>query len=96
MKKIYINVWLLTICLLLIGCVHETYGYQFHFYVDGGNGIISIKTAPSFNPDVRLCSEAGDMCSLNCSEMKAVEYFFVVTKTFMSMLYLVCKVLRIL
>lgn len=52
---------------------HEiTITYDVKYYhakeYDGGNGIISIKTTPSFNPDVRLCSEAGDMCSLNCSE----------------------------
>ena len=66
MKKINIILCLLSFSLLLIGCIHETYGYQFHFYVDGGNGTISIETTPSL--DFRLCSEAGDMCSLNCSE----------------------------
>ena len=66
MKKIYIFMCLLSFILLLIGCIHETFGYQFHFYVDGGNGTISIETTPS--PDIRLCSETGDMCSLNCSE----------------------------
>ena len=68
MKKICIFMCLLSFSLFLIGCIHETYGYQFHFYVDGGNGTISIETTPSFNPDVILCSESGDMCSLNCSE----------------------------
>lgn len=68
MKKIYIFMCLLSFSLLLTGCIHETYGYQFHFYVDGGNGTISIETTPSFNADVKLCSESGDMCSLNCSE----------------------------
>lgn len=64
MKKIYVSVCLLTISLLLIGCVHETYGYKFHFYVDGGNGTI----ATSFDVDVKLCAEVYDMCSLNCPE----------------------------
>ena len=68
MKKIYIFMCLLSFSLLLVGCIHETYGYHFHFYVDGGNGTISIETTPSFNPDVILCSDSGDMCSLNCSE----------------------------
>ena len=68
MKKIYIFMCLLSFSLLLTGCIHKTYGYQFHFYVDGGNGTISIETTPSFNPDVILCSESGNMCSLNCSK----------------------------
>lgn len=32
---------------LLAGCGAD-YGYAFHFYVDGGNGEISIETTPSF------------------------------------------------
>lgn len=68
MKKILVNVFLLIFGLCMIGCVHSTYEYQFHFYVDGGNGTISIETSSSFNPDVKLCKDAEDMCDLDCTE----------------------------
>ena len=39
--------FLITSIGLLAGCGAD-YGYAFHFYVDGGNGEISIETTPSF------------------------------------------------
>ncbi len=39
--------FLITSTGLLAGCGAD-YGYAFHFYVDGGNGEISIETTPSF------------------------------------------------
>ena len=68
MKKILVSMFLLVFGLCLVGCVHSTYGYQFHFYVDGGNGTISIKTSSSFYPDVKLCKDAEDLCTLDCPE----------------------------
>ena len=68
MKKILVSLFLLIFGLCLVGCVHSTYGYQFHFCVDGGNGTISIETSSSFNPDVKLCKDAEDMCELDCTE----------------------------
>ena len=68
MKKILVTMFLLIFGLCLVGCVHSTYGYQFHFCVDGGNGTISIETSSSFNPDVKLCKDAEDMCELDCTE----------------------------
>ena len=52
MKKILVSIFLLVFGLCLVGCVHSTYGFQFHFYVDGGNGTLSIETSSSFNPVV--------------------------------------------
>ena len=68
MKKIIVSMFLLVFGLCLVGCVHSTYGYQFHFYVDGGNGTIKIETSSSFNPDVKLCKDVEDMCTLDCVE----------------------------
>ena len=68
MKKILVSLSLLVFGLCLVGCVHSTYGYQFHFYVDGGNGTIKIETSSSFNPDVKLCKDVEDMCTLDCVE----------------------------
>ena len=68
MKKILVSMFLLVFGLCLVGCVHSTYGYQFHFCVDGGNGTISIETSSSFNPDVKLCIDVEDMCELDCTE----------------------------
>ena len=68
MKKILVGLFLLVFGLCLVGCVHSTYGYQFHFCVDGGNGTISIETSSSFNPDVKLCIDVEDMCELDCTE----------------------------
>lgn len=68
MKKIFISMLLIVFGLCLVGCVHSTYGYQFHFYVDGGNGTIKIETSSSFNPDVKLCKNVEDMCTLDCVE----------------------------
>ena len=68
MKKILVGIFLLVFGLCLVGCEHSTYGYQFHFCVDGGNGTISIETSSSFNPDVKLCIDAEDMCELDCTE----------------------------
>ena len=68
MKKILVSLFLLVFGLYLVGCVHSTYGYQFHFCVDGGNGTISIETSSSFNPDVKLCIDVEDMCELDCTE----------------------------
>ena len=68
MKKILVSMFLLVFGLCLVGCVHSTYGYQFHFYVDGGNGTIKIETSSSFNPDVKLCKDVEDMCELDCNE----------------------------
>ena len=68
MKKILVSMFLLVFGLCLVGCVHSTYGYQFHFYVDGGNGTIKIETSSSFNPDVKLCKDVEDMCTLDCVE----------------------------
>ena len=67
MKKIFVSMYLLAFSLLLVACVHETCGYQFHFYVDGGNGTISIESTSSFVVEAKLCAEVGEMCSLNCS-----------------------------
>lgn len=39
--------FLITSTGLLAGCGAD-YGYAFYFYVDGGNGEISIETTPSF------------------------------------------------
>ncbi len=68
MKKILVSMLLLVFGLCLVGCVRSTYGYQFHFYVDGGNGTIKIETSSSFNPDVKLCKDVEDMCELDCTE----------------------------
>ena len=68
MKKILVSMFLLVFGLCLVGCVHSTYGYQFHFYVDGGNGTIKIDTSSSFNPDVKLCKNVEYMCTLDCVE----------------------------
>ena len=51
---------------ILAGC--SDYGYNFHFYVDGGNGEITIKTTPSFEPSVRLCSDDENLHELECVE----------------------------
>lgn len=68
MKKILVGIFLLIFGLCLVGCVHSTYEYQFHFYVDGGKGTISVETSPSFNPNVELCKDAEDLCTLDCTE----------------------------
>ena len=68
MKRIDTIICMFLFCLTITGCIHKTYGYQFHFYVNGSNGTISIETTPSYDLDVRLCSET-DMCSLNCPEV---------------------------
>ena len=36
--------------------------------MDGGNGTISVETSPSFNPNVELCKDAEDLCTLDCPE----------------------------
>lgn len=72
MKKLLVSIFLLVFGLCLVGCEHSTYGYQFHFCVDGGNGTISIETSSSFNPDVKMCKDVEDMCNLDCTE---VSYF---------------------
>jgi hypothetical protein len=51
---------------LFAGCAD--YGYSFHFYVDGGNGEITIETTPSYNPSARLCSDDGNLHELECVE----------------------------
>lgn len=54
------------ICLLFTGCKISEHGYYFHFYVDGGNGEVDIKTPSSFDPTVHSCKES--MCKLECVE----------------------------
>lgn len=51
---------------IFVGCTD--YGYYFHFYVDGGNGELAIKTTPSFDPNVSLCSDDGNLHQLECVE----------------------------
>lgn len=52
---------------LFTGCVIEDYGYNFHFYVDGGNGGITIKE--DISPKrVKLCSDEARWCELECVE----------------------------
>lgn len=57
------------ICLMLLtslsGCIHETYGYYFHFYANEEQGKININIKPDFNPTVYLCKDV-DMCELDC------------------------------
>lgn len=56
------------ICLILLtsltGCVHETYGYYFHFYTNEKQGKIVVE--PNFNPTIYLCKDV-DMCDLDCN-----------------------------
>ena len=49
------------------GCVD--YGYSFHYYVDGGNGEIAIKTTEKFNLGETKCNE---FCEIDCPENSRV------------------------
>lgn len=68
MRKI-IRVFVLSLVSILcfcsfFGCVD--YGYNFHYRVDGGNGVLEIEKAAGFQPTKHLCKESG--CELDCPE----------------------------
>lgn len=47
--------------IFLTGCVHKTYKYEFHFYVEGENGNLEIKDTNFY--DYELCKERIPTCS---------------------------------
>ena len=66
-----INIFVLLAVLLLIfsfsGCVScTTYGYNFHFWVEGGNGEIVV--SDSLHPAIRPCAGENSWCELGCPE----------------------------
>lgn len=69
MKRIITTFLILIIA--LSSCVKSSYGYFFHFYVDGGNGKIEISDKIS-EKSVWRCSEENNICELDCPSSSCV------------------------
>ena len=65
MRKLSCFFILLLIVTSLNSCIHEDYGYRFHFYANEEQGKIVVDK--NFNPTVYLCKDSG-MCELGCDE----------------------------
>lgn len=64
MKKILILLVIVAAVFILNSCTD--YAYQFHFYVNGENGVIMIDPSNSLENKTHLCNENNISCEFNC------------------------------